>query len=79
MKNCFYPTRIGNFRAKKPKNEFKRAVFIVLLFNFFSVTSGCSRQIEANLGAMKKLHKEHKEILDILKTKHNDSFLDMEN
>ena len=30
LKNYFYPTRIGNFRAKKPENEIKKAVFIVL-------------------------------------------------
>ena len=30
LRNCFYPTRKGNFRDKKPKNEFKKAVFIVL-------------------------------------------------
>ena len=43
------------------------------------MTSGCSRQIEANLGAMKKLHKEHKEILDILRNKTQwSSFLDLD-
>ena len=29
LRNCFYPTRKGNFRDKKPKNEFKKALLIV--------------------------------------------------
>ena len=49
----------------------QKAVLIVHIFNFFSVTSACSRtsNSKANYGDMKKLHGEHKEILDILKNK----------
>ena len=53
----------------------QKADLIVHVFTlanfFFSVTSACSRtsNSKANYGDMKKLHGEHKEILDILKNK----------